>query len=44
MYSVISEDLSKSEDKEDIKKEGDDGKLAKKSDDSEVNPIKRACF
>lgn len=34
---VLSEDLSKSEDKEDMKKEGEDGKGAKRADDSEVN-------
>lgn len=35
--AVISEDLSKSEDKEDVKKESEDGKSARKVDDSEVS-------
>lgn len=39
MGAVISEDLSKSEDKDDIKKESEDGKGAKKVDDSEVSPV-----
>ncbi len=38
MCAVLSEDLSKSEDKEDMmKKEGEDGRGAKKADDPEVN-------
>lgn len=37
--AVISEDLSKSEDKEEVKKESEDGKSAKKVDDSEVSPV-----
>lgn len=41
MGAVISEDLSKSEDKEDVKKESEDGKSAKKVDDSEVSPVFR---
>lgn len=37
--AVISEDLSKLEDKEDVKKESEDGKSAKKVDDSEASPV-----
>lgn len=33
----MSEDLTKSDDKEDMKKEVEDGKAAKKADDPEVN-------
>lgn len=39
MFSVFTEDLSKSDDKEDIKKEGEEGKGAKKADDPEVSCI-----
>lgn len=48
MCSVLSEDLTKSDDKEDMKKEVEDGKAAKKVDDSEVNSafisITHFCF
>lgn len=37
VFSLCTEDLSKSEDKEDIKKEGEDSKAAKKAEDPEVH-------
>lgn len=36
MSNILSEDLSKSDEKEETKKEYEDGKGSKKTDDSEV--------
>lgn len=48
MHPVLSEDMSKSDDKEEMKKEGEDVKGTKKADDPEVNSaftsISPICF